>query len=251
MKNFRFPFLLLWSIVFLLMFACGSSNKGLNSSKKTTQLQPGLTYDEVVDILGQPKSTEMKNDQWIARWVLQEMWVGYVPYDMVFNPKTKTLISWSKNEKDYEKSQENLKVVADMVEEASSSADSGGSSGSGDAPATGPNDENLMRQFAIKLYYFSAVGGGQSGGSETIIHLCPNGKFHDSSESGYSGDGWGNASQGGNQGTWRIQGNMQQGEIVFVYSSGKAWKYNYSRVQGDYVTLNSKKYGIAGQPNCN
>jgi len=250
MKKFRYSTFFVVSIFLLLTTGCGSSNIALNSSKKTNQLQPGMTYDQVVEILGKPKSTEMKDGQWIARWVLQEMWVGYIPYDMVFNPQTKTLVSWAKNEKDFKKSQENLKVIAYAIEEASAETGSGGSSGNGNASTTGPNDENLMRQFAVKLYYFSAVGGGQTGGSERTIHLCPNGKFQASSESGYSGDGWGTAGEGGDHGTWRITGNMQKGEIVFVYSTGKAWKYNYTRVEGDYVTLDGTKYGIAGRPTC-
>ena len=97
-------FFFLASILFLT--ACGNSNLALNSAKKTNQLQPGMTYEEVVAILGKPKSSRFENNLWINRWVLQEQWVGYVPYDMVFDPQTKTLISWSRNEKDFQKKQE-------------------------------------------------------------------------------------------------------------------------------------------------
>jgi len=229
---------------------CGSTQSmALNSSKKTADLYPGMPYEQVVDMLGKPKSSQMVGDKWIVRWVLQEMWVGYVPYDFVFNPADKTLVSWSKNEKDFQKSQENLKVIADAVGEAA--AESNVAAGKGNASSTGPNDEALMRRFAVKLFRFSAVGGGQTGGSSTEIHLCPDGKFHSGSESGYSGEGWGTASQGGDHGTWRITGNMQEGEIVFVHASGEAWKYHYTRVEGDNVTLGSTKYGIAGMPDCN
>ncbi len=247
-RSFYYTLLFSLIVTVSLTSGCGSSNMALNSVQKTNELQPGMSYDQVETLLGKPRSSQMMNDKWVARWVLQEMWVGYIPYDMSFDPKTKELISWSRNEKDFQKSQDNLQIVADAMEEAEASSNKG--SAKGNASATGPNDEALMRQFAAKLYSFSAVGGGQTGGSETTINLCPNGKFNDSSESGYSGEGWGNASQGGNGGTWRITGNMQEGKITFVYSSGEAWEYNYYRVQGDYVRLGDTKYGLAGAPDC-
>lgn len=243
-----FRFLVFLFFIITIITGCGSSNMALNSAQKTSELQPGMSYDQVEALLGKPKSSQMINDQWIARWVLQEMWVGYVPYDMTFNPKTKKLISWSRNEKDYQQNQENLKAVAGAFEEAE--AASKPAAGKGNTSPTGTNDEALMRQFAIQLYHFSAVGGGQTGGSERIVHLCPNGKFHEASESGYSGDGWGTAGQGGDHGTWRITGNMQEGTITFIYSSGEAWEYHYTRVAGDYVSIGSIKFGINGTPDC-
>ncbi len=227
----------------LALSGCGNSNLALNSAQKTTQLQPGMTYDEVVSIMGKPKSSRFENNYWVNRWVLQEKWVGYVPYDMYFNPQTKTLVSWKRNEKDFQKKQENLKMVAEALDETTA----GGSGGN--APVNGPNDVNLQRQFAVKLYRFSAVGGGQTGGSEEIINFCPNGTFFKSGETGYSGSGWGTASQGGEHGRWRIQGNMQQGKITII-QNGQAWAYDYTRREGDYVIINGTKYAIAGPPEC-
>ena len=102
-KLTRLLVLLYFTTLIILSTGCGSSNLALNSAQKTSQLQPGMSYDKVEALLGKPRSSQMINDQWITRWVLQEMWVGYVPYDMVFNPETKELISWSRNEKDYQK----------------------------------------------------------------------------------------------------------------------------------------------------
>jgi hypothetical protein len=246
MKNL-YKFLLLFVFATLSLSCGGSSNVALNSINKLNELQPGMSYDQVVEKLGEPKSTQVLNDGLTARWVLQEMWVGYVPYDMVFNTN-KELISWSKNNAEFAKNQENLKAVSDIVTVASEEMNK--STGNGNASPTGPNDENLMRQFAVKLYRFSGSGGGTTGGSETTINLCPDGRFTSGGESGYSGSGWGTASENGDHGTWRIQGNMQEGEIVFVHSNGKAWKYHYFRAQGDYVTLDGTKYGLNGRPDC-
>jgi hypothetical protein len=249
MKNLHL-FLLLVIFSFLSISCGSSSSMALNSSEKIKELNRGMSYDQVVNILGNPKSTQLIDNNLIARWTLQEMWVGYVPYDVVFNAKTKELISWSKNEADFAKTQEKLKMVSEVMATAEEEMNKNGSSGNGNASATGPNDENLMRQFAVKLFRFSGSGGGTTGGSETTINLCPNGRFTSGGESGYSGSGWGTASENGDHGSWRIQGNMQEGEIVFVHSNGKAWKYHYTRAQGDYVTLDGTKYGLNGRPDC-
>jgi hypothetical protein len=234
-------------IVLLLMFllnSCGSSNLGFNSVKKTNELQPGMSYDEVVAVMGKPKSSEMLDDKWIVRWNLQEPWKGMVPYDMVFDAKTKTLISWSENEKAYQEHQAKLKVLADAVNESTAS-----STGGGNASVNVPNDVSLQQQFAVKLYRFSAVGGGQTGGTETTINLCPDGSFTKSGETGYSGNGWGTDSQSGEHGRWRIQGNMQQGKITII-QNGSAREYSYSRAGNDYVIINGDKYAVAGAPAC-
>jgi hypothetical protein len=246
MKKLIFTIRLINFILLLqIMLGSCSSSMALNSANKTTQLHPGMKYSEVVTILGEPKASEIRDNQLVARWVLQEMWVGYIPYDMVFNSKNRELISWSKNEKDFQKRQENLKAFATVLEETTA-----GSSGSGNASVNGPNDANLQQQFAVKLYKYSGGGYGSSGGTETIISFCPDGRFFKSGESSYSGDGWGSASQGGETGRWRIQGNMQSGKITII-KDGKAWEYPYKRVEGDYVSINGDKYGINGSPSCN
>ncbi len=230
--------------VWLILFAgCAGTNISLNSAQKINQLQPGMSYDDVVAILGKSKTPQIVGDKLIARWVLQEKGVGYVPYDLAFDSETKQLISWYRNQEDFKKKQEKIQEYTEILEESINEA-----SGNGNAPLTGPNDVNLQRQFAVKLYRFSAVGGGQTGGTETIINLCPDGKLYSSGETGYSGEGWGTASQGSDAGTWRIQGNMQQGKIVTV-QNGQAWEYTYTR-GGDYVMLGSTKYAIAGRPDC-
>ena len=236
---------LFWSAaVLLILYGCGSSNMGFNTVKKTSELQPGMSYDEVVSFLGKPKGSEMKNDFWVVRWNLQDPWAGRIPYDMRFDPNTKKLVSWEKNEKAYREHQEKLKALAEAFDAGASSG-----SGGGNASVNGPNDANLQRRFAVKLYRFSAVGGGQTGGTETIINLCPDGTFSKAGETGYSGTGWGTDSQSGEHGRWRIQGNMQQGKITMI-QNGSAFEYSYTRVEGDYVMINGDKYAIAGAPVC-
>jgi hypothetical protein len=236
--------LLLYAI---LMSSCGSTKTlALNSVKLTNQLQPGMSYDEVEGILGKPKSTQVVDDKWIARWNLQEMWRGYIPYDMVFDAKDKTLISWSENTKAFEENQAQLQKVADELSKQSEAVNS--QSGN-NAPAF-ETDPELMKYFAGSYYSFSAVGGGQTGGTERRVSLCPDGKYLSNSETGYSGEGWGSASQGGAYGTWRITGNKNSGTIVTTDRNGKSTTYKYETCGNGCIYFGNNKFGYAGAPNC-
>ncbi len=248
----------IFQALILLLFlgflqSCGSSKSmSLNSVEKTAELRPGMHYDQVVELLGKPKSSQMTDEAWLVRWNLQEMWKGYVPYDMAFDPASQELLFWSANEEEFQRKQEQLKVIADAVEQ--SAASSAGASGGG-ASATGPNDQELMKQFAGKYYSFSAVGGGATGGTETSVMLCLNGTYKQSSESGYSGGAgstgaWGSASQGGTNGTWRIIGNMNEGTLTTVSSDGSATEYKFSRCGSDCVYFGNNKFAWAGPPDC-
>ncbi len=185
--SYKTNFIIILTIA--LLSSCGSA--GFNSYKKLDKLYPGMTYNQVAKILGKPKTVKQKQNVKIARWKLHQKWVGIVPYDMYFNAQNNKLVSWHKNERDFQKSQQKLALLAKSIEKAGNK---------GNASVNGPNDANLQRRFAVKLYRFSAVGGGQTGGSETTINLCPNGTYNESGESGYSGGGWGTASQNGEQG---------------------------------------------------
>lgn len=248
-------FFILFSVLVLLIFTGGcvsSKTMKLNSVELTKQLSPGMKYDEVVAILGNPKSTQMEGNSWIARWNLQEMWKGYVPYDFVFDPADATLISWSVNQQAYEQKQLQLKQIASVLEKATESQNAGGAN----AAASGPNDPQLMQEMAGSWYSFSAVGGGYTGGTERKLNLCGNGRYYYASESGYSGNAgqpgaWGTASQGGDGGTWRISGNTNEGTIVLTTSSGKSTSYNYKRCASDCLYIGNTKYAYAGSANCN
>jgi len=163
MRKIHIVQVLCFLLILAFMQSCGSSKSmALNSAEKTAELRPGMMYDEVVELLGKPKSSQMTQEAWLVRWNLQEMWKGYVPYDMAFDPNSQELMFWSANEEEFQHKQEQLKVIADAVEQ--SSAATGGTGGG--ASATGPNEPELMRQFAGKYYSFSAVGGGATGGTE-------------------------------------------------------------------------------------
>ena len=212
----------------LLLTGCFSSQQTmkLNSIELTNQLHTGMTYSDVEALLGKPKSSRSSNEQLIVRWNLQEMWKGYIPYDMIFNTSDKTLISWAENSKAFEQQQTQLKVVADeleKIEQASAASNNGGPS------ASFENDHALMKYFQGAYYHFSSSSVG-TGGTEKEISLCPNGNYFSSSESGYSGGAgtsgaWGTNSQGGGGGTWKITGSKTSGTIAMTSGSGKTTTY--------------------------
>lgn len=231
-----------------------SKTMALNSVELTNQLRPGMSYDEVVEILGTPKSSKMDEDNWIARWNLQEMWKGYIPYDFVFNPEDQTLISWSENKKAFDEKQEQLKLISDAVEEAAKESEANNNSSDASTPNI-TNDPELMKKFAAYYYSFSGGGYGSSGSSERKVTLCPNGRYISSSESSYSGGAgtsgaWGTANQGGGDGSWKISGTMDKGIIVMTSNSGKSTTYNYTRCGSDCVYFGNNKFAVAGVANC-
>jgi hypothetical protein len=247
-------FLIIVAFVLTLILSGCSSMKTmqLDSIQLTNQLQPGMTYTEVESLMGKPKSTQIVGEQLIARWNLQEKWKGYVPYDLVFNAADKTLISWSENQQAYAQKQEQLKFIATELEKS----DLASSTSSGAGPsASFENDPELMNFFVGSYYSFSAVGGGQTGGTERKLSLCPDGKYYSNSESGYSGDAgtggaWGTASQGGGGGTWKITGSKTSATIAMTNASGKTTTYKFESCGNGCYYLGSVKYAYAGKPEC-
>jgi hypothetical protein len=253
MKKLNLLFKLLVCLAMLLTSGCSSmKTMQLDSIQLTNQLQPGMTYTEVESLMGKPKSTQIVGEQLIARWNLQEKWKGYVPYDLVFNATDKTLISWSENQQAYAQKQEQLKFIADELEKS----DLASSTSSGAGPsASFENDLDLMNFFVGSYYSFSAVGGGQTGGTERKLSLCPDGKYYSNSESGYSGDSgtagaWGTASQGGGGGTWKITGSKTSATIAMTNASGKTTTYKFESCGNGCYYLGNVKYAYAGKPEC-
>jgi len=251
MKTRQLQFILLLISASYVICSCGSTKTmALNSIQLTSQLRPGMSYAEVENILGKPKSSQVVDDKWIARYNLQEMWKGYIPYDMVFDAKNQTLISWAENKKAWEENQAQLKMVADEVnKQVEATPDPSGSGGGATAPSF-ENSPELMKYLAGSYYSFSAVGGGQTGGSERKMSLCPDGRFSSSFESGYSGTGFGTASQSGGGGTWRITGTKTSGTVVTVDRSGKQTTYKYEVCGDGCIYFGNSKFAYAGAPEC-
>ena len=221
----------------VFLTAMGCTQLGMNSVQKTKQLRPGMPYQEVVDLLGEPKSSQIVKGQWIVTWTLHENWKGFVPYNMVFN-KGKRLVSWREDKKGYEESQSRWAKVAAAL----SSSTSGSSGGSGGDP--GPSDPKLVQAIAGRWFSFSG-GGTISGGSSRNLVLCSNGTYTWGAESSYSTSGGSVAGQSGDSGRWGIQGDMKQGTLTLAASNGSTKRYNYKVCGDGCLYIGGYKYGWA------
>jgi hypothetical protein len=204
------------TIILFCLFA-GCASIGLNSVVKLKQFSPGMSQEEVIKILGEPKSSQLKGNELILKYTLHENWKGYVPHYIIFNAKTKKLVSWYADENEFQKGQERLAETLKPLL----------STGGGTTTAGGPDDLSMKQWIAGE--YYSYVGS-----TERKLILCENGKFSFISESSYSGnrgsDGttdWGAASRSGKTGTWTIQGTKQQGTITLTYTNGKSNTVKY------------------------
>lgn len=235
------------AVVLLLLFLGACAHTGMDSVKKTRHLYPDMPYQEVVNLLGEPKSSDFDRDEWIVTWTLHENWKGFVPYIMTFDKNTKKLMSWKEDVEGYKASQAKLEKFAEALDES-------GIGGATMAVDPGPNDPGLMNWMAGYYYSYSSAGGGSSSGTERKLMLCSNGTWRMGSESGYSGGAgtsgaWGASSQGGDGGRWSINGNQQQGKITFTGSGGKK-VYDFSACGNGCFYFGSIKFGYAGAPQC-
>lgn len=114
--------------VILLLGSCASFE--FNEGQKTTQLHQGMSYAEVVELLGEPKSSQLEHGKLMVRWSLHVIYKGFVPYDMAFNAKTRKLVSWRANEEEYQKSQLQMQPVVDAIQSANKTNSNSGSGGS-------------------------------------------------------------------------------------------------------------------------
>ncbi|MBN1847399.1 MAG: hypothetical protein JW932_02310 [Deltaproteobacteria bacterium] len=119
-------------------------------------------------------------------------------------------------------------------------------------PGQGSVDSNeLARQIA-------GIWWGYTGSTERKIGLCPGGIYHDYTESSYSGGSsdslgnpsmsWGAAGQSGGAGTWRIQGDYQQGLIFVQYNNGNQTTIQYQQCgETGCLLFNGNKLCRAGR----
>lgn len=141
-------------------------------------------------------------------------------------------------------------VKAEDIQKLASSA---AAAASGAAPPAGPNNPQLMAEFAGNYW-------GYSGSTESSLALCPGGTFRERSEAGYSATSrdslgnqttaWGSASQSGARGNWSIQGDARQGKIRLSYTGGKQSDVAYRQVDQGCYSFNGRTMCRKGAASC-
>ena len=85
-----------------------------------------MSSEEVIQILGQPNSSQMTDDKWVLKYSLHEKWKGNVPYYMVFNKESKQLETWYENEAEYQRNQAQMEqMLKPLLESQGGGAASG------------------------------------------------------------------------------------------------------------------------------
>jgi hypothetical protein len=102
---FRISILFCILISFTTSCATIEEEAGFNAAQKTLSLRPGMSYPEVVRILGKPKSSIFNESEWQVNYSLHEYWKGWVPYVLIFDKKTLQLKTWMADEETYQKNQ--------------------------------------------------------------------------------------------------------------------------------------------------
>jgi hypothetical protein len=242
-----------WVLVGSLFLTVGCAAMGMNSVQKLSQLSPGMSSDQVVEILGEPESSQMTEDKWILNYTLHENWKGFVPYFVVFDKDTRRLEAWFEDEEGYQRAQAQMGETFAPILEAAEQESGGG----GAAPA-GPNDPDLQKWITGNYYYFSSSQVVSASSEESLV-LCVDGRFRQTGEFSASGTrdsggntGWGAASQGGNGGRWTISGDRQSGTITLTYGNGatRSVPYRVGSQAEQTMYFGQRMYAYAGVADC-
>ena len=242
------------SVLGTLLVTAGCAAMGMNSVQKLQQLSPGMSSDQVVEILGEPESSQMTEDKWVLNYTLHENWKGFVPYFVVFDKDTRRLEAWFEDEEGYQRAQAQMGETFAPVLEAGNEA-GGNPAGGSAAPAApaGPNDPVLQLWITGNYYYFSS-SQVVSASSERSFVLCSDGRYRMTGEFSASGTnaGWGAASQGGNSGRWTISGDRQSGVITLTGGGGTTSSIRYQVASQEEQTMyfDQVMFAYAGVANC-
>lgn len=236
-------------MVGMVLFLSACASIGMNSVEKLEGLSPGMSSEQVVEVLGEPESTQMTDEKLVLEYTLHQNWKGFVPYIVVFDRDTRRLEGWFEDEEGYQENQARMgETFQPLLEQAQSQ-------GGGAAAPAGPNDPVLQLWITGNYYYFSS-SAVVSASSERSLTLCSDGRFRESGEfsasSGGAATGWGSASQGGNGGTWSISGDRQSGTISLSFGGGgsKNIRYQVGSQEEQTMYFDGTMYAYAGVADC-
>lgn len=152
----------------IVLSGCVGKSLELNTIEKVNNLSPGMTFQEVVVILGKPKSSSFVGDMWVLKYSLHEYWKGWVPFYVAVDKKSKKVTSWYVDEAEYQRNQQKwmeiYKAMAPPPTPAggrSSSGGSGGQAGTGGYYPTATGDAGSYESYDT----FEADSAGYPGGA--------------------------------------------------------------------------------------
>ena len=132
----KYIYCVLFSATILALTGCAGQSVQLNTIEKVNNLSPGMKFQEVVVVLGEPKSSSFVGDMWVLKYSLHEYWKGWVPFYVAFDKKTKEVVSWYVDEAEYQRNQQKwMEIYKAMTPPPTQTG--GGSSGSGGGGQSG------------------------------------------------------------------------------------------------------------------
>jgi outer membrane protein assembly factor BamE (lipoprotein component of BamABCDE complex) len=115
----------------ILSGCAGMQKKESNTADKTNQLSPGMSYEEVVRLLGQPQSSQFVVDKWVLKYSLHDPQRGWMPYRLLLDAERKRLASWYVDEEEYRRDQQMRMQTKRAIQTSGSASDGGGYYGLG------------------------------------------------------------------------------------------------------------------------
>ena len=75
-------------------------------------LQPGMTVEQIKELLGNPDSTQFHGGKWILKYTEFKPFKGKVPYYLIVDKETKQLEEWTANMEELAADQQRVMGVA-------------------------------------------------------------------------------------------------------------------------------------------
>ena len=94
------------SVFLILSITLFSFVSGCASVSTTNQLNPGMSPNEVKNVMGEPSQTQFIAGKLVWKYSLHQPWKGFVPYYLIFRKEDQRLETWYANEAEYMRQQQ-------------------------------------------------------------------------------------------------------------------------------------------------
>ena len=88
----------------LLAMLCGGCPP-TDTIRRTNHLQPGMTPEQVKEVMGEPIQTQFISERIVWKYSLHQSYRGHIPHYLVFEGTPSQLTSWFANQAEYERQQ--------------------------------------------------------------------------------------------------------------------------------------------------
>ncbi len=141
-----------------LVSGCAGAPLEFNTVEKTNQLRPGMMHEDVVKMLGKPKSVQFVGDKVVLKYSLHEYWKGWVPYYIIFEKRTGQLREWYADEEEYQRNQTMWMSVFQEFEKQQQAGGQGAAQGDSGGSGTYMEGYDPNANYYTDDYYWEGSG---------------------------------------------------------------------------------------------